>query len=203
MRKDPENASVSMERMVWEMSSVLPYKGVMPTVGEGVFIAPGAWVIGDVVIGDRSSIWFNTVVRGDVHFIRIGSETNIQDNCTLHVTKKKFPLVVGSRVTVGHGVILHGCVVEDDCLIGMGSIVLDGCKIGRGCIVGAGSVLPPGFVAPPGCIVMGAPAQVKKEASDVHREIQEGGMLDYRELAEEYLHPQAPSDRVKVKGFLG
>ncbi|GKT09483.1 gamma carbonic anhydrase family protein [Desulforhabdus sp. TSK] len=203
MRKDPENASVFMERMVWEMSSVLPYKGVLPTVGEGVFIAPGAWVIGDVVIGDRSSIWFNTVVRGDVHFIRIGSETNIQDNCTLHVTKKKFPLEVGSRVTVGHGVILHGCVVEDDCLIGMGSIVLDGCKIGRGCIVGAGSVLPPGFVAPPGSIVMGAPAQVKKEASHVHREIQESGVLDYRELAEEYLHPQAPRDRVKVKGFLG
>ncbi|GLI34969.1 gamma carbonic anhydrase family protein [Desulforhabdus amnigena] len=185
------------------MTSVLPYKGILPTIGEGVFIAPGAWVIGDVVIGERSSIWFNTVVRGDVHYIRLGSETNIQDNCTLHVTGGKFPLEVGNRVTVGHGVILHGSVVDDDCLIGMGAIILDGCKIGKGCIIAAGSVLPPGFVAPPESIIMGSPAQVKKKVSEAQRELHRGSVLHYLELTQDYLNPKNPDEHTRIKGFLG
>ena len=90
------------------MTGILPYKDIYPQVEEGVFIAPGAWIIGDVVIGKQSSVWFNTVVRGDVHYIRIGSETNIQDKCSLHVTEGKFPLEIGDRVTIGHRAIVHG-----------------------------------------------------------------------------------------------
>ncbi len=114
-----------------DFMGILPYKEIMPGIADDVFIAPGAWVIGDVVIARGSSIWFNTVVRADVQSIRIGTETNIQDNCTLHVTAPDFPLEMGDRVTVGHGVILHGCVIEDDCLIGMGAIILDGARVGQ------------------------------------------------------------------------
>ena len=178
---------------------VLPYKDIHPKLGKDVFIAQGACVIGDVAIGDRSSIWFNTVVRGDVHYIRIGSETNIQDNCTLHVTGGKFPLEVGDRVTVGHGVILHGSVVEDDCLIGMGAIILDGCKIGRGSVIAAGSLLPPGFEVPPESVVMGSPAQVKKATGEADRKLQKGSVEHYIELAADYMRP---SDSNRIKGFL-
>jgi gamma-carbonic anhydrase len=185
------------------MQNILPYKDTFPELAEGVFIAPGAWVIGDVVIGERSSIWFNTVVRGDVHYIRIGSETNIQDSCTLHVTGGKFPLEVGNRVTVGHGVILHGSVVEDDCLIGMGAIILDGCKIGKGSVIAAGSVLPPGFEAPPESMIIGSPAMVKKTVSDAQRKLHKGSIEHYLELAEDYLNSSRRQASVTIKGFLG
>lgn len=145
---------------------ILPYKDVVPTIGEGVFIEDSAKVIGDVHLGDLSSIWFNAVVRGDVHYIRIGSKTNVQDNSVLHVTHDTHPLIIGSNVTIGHNVTLHGCTVEDNCLIGMGSIVLDGAVIGEGSLIGAGALVSQGMIIPPRSLVVGLPAKVKRQLSD-------------------------------------
>ncbi len=181
--------------------SILTYRDILPRIGENVFIAPGAWVIGDVVIGEYSSIWFNTVVRGDVNYIRIGSYTSVQDNSTLHVTAPKFPLHIGDRVVIGHKAIVHGCTVEDDCLIGMGSIILDGAKIGKGSIVAAGALVPPGFEVPPGTVVMGAPAVIKKKTGDSEREMIRRSCTHYSELAREYIEAAAPV-KGEVKGFL-
>ncbi len=185
------------------MTGILPFRDKFPELGEDVYIAPGAWVIGDVVIGDRSSIWFNTVVRGDVHYVRIGSETNIQDNSTLHVTRKKFPLEMGNRIVVGHRVILHGCVVEDDCLIGMGAVIMDGARIGSGSIIGAGSVVTPGMIVPPESLVLGTPAAVKRKVSDDEREQIKEGVSNYLEVTAFYLNPEPTFGAKKVKGFLG
>jgi carbonic anhydrase/acetyltransferase-like protein (isoleucine patch superfamily) len=167
--------------------SILAYRDSLPRVGEDVFIAPGACVIGDVVIGERSSIWFNTVVRGDVHYIRIGSFTNVQDNSVLHPTSRLFPVNIGDRVLIGHSVVLHGCTIEDECFIGIGSIILDGCKVGKGSVVAAGSVLPPGFEVPPESVVMGSPARIKKKTGNNELAMIERGWVRYTELAVEYL----------------
>ncbi len=182
---------------------VLPYKDIMPKIAEDVFIAPGAWVIGDVVIESRSSIWFNTVVRADVHSIRIGIETNVQDNCSLHATPLKFPLEIGSRITIGHGAVLHGCIIEDDCLIGMGAIVMDGARIGRGSIVAAGALVPQGAVVPSNSLVMGAPATIVREVTDEERKLAQGSYSHYIDLALDYRNPSAIRDATRVKGFLG
>ena len=182
---------------------VLPYKNIYPDLGEQVFIAPGAWVIGDVVIGDRSSIWFNTVVRGDVHYIRIGSETNVQDNSILHVTGDKFPLEIGSRVTIGHRAIVHGCIIEDECLIGMGAIVLDGARIGRGSLIAAGSVVAPGTDIPPDSLVMGIPAAMKKNVGEAERVLISNSKEHYLQLSADYMNPLLLDEKKKVKGFLG
>jgi carbonic anhydrase/acetyltransferase-like protein (isoleucine patch superfamily) len=186
-----------------EMGGLLPYKDLFPKVDDSVFIAPGAWVIGDVVIGERSSVWFNTIVRGDVHYIRIGSETNIQDNSTLHVTEGRFPMTIGDRVTIGHRAVVHGCIVEDDCLIGMGAVVMDGAKIGKGSLVAAGSLLTPGFEAPPGSLIMGSPATAKKELGEHERQLMRASVAHYIQLAEDYLRPDGFEHAKKVKGFLG
>ncbi len=186
-----------------DVSGILSYKGVLPKLGRDVFIAPGAWVIGDVEIGDGTSVWFNTVVRGDVNFIRIGSETNIQDNVTLHVTGKRFPLFIGDRVTVGHQAVVHGCVVEDECLIGMGAIVLDGARIGKGSIVAAGAVVSPGTEVPPGSVVMGVPAEVKKTLTEEEKERIRETAAHYVKLARRYMEDQSLSGERPIKGFLG
>ena len=183
------------------MMNMLPYNEKSPQVPEDVFVAPGAWIIGDVVIGARSSIWFNTVVRGDEHYIRIGSETNVQDNCVLHITAGKFPLEIGDRVTIGHRAVVHACVVEDDCLIGMGAVILDGARIGKGSLVAAGTVVPAGFEVPPGSLVMGVPAVVKGKLTEAQQEEIKGSAARYVQLTARYLKP--PSERKKVKGFLG
>lgn len=140
---------------------ILPYKGIVPACHPAVFVAEGAMVIGDVEIGEDSSVWFNTVIRGDINRIRIGKRTNVQDNCTLHVTTAQ-ALTVGDSVTFGHGVVAHGCTIEDFCLIGIGSVVLDGAVIGRGSVIGAGSVVPPGMIVPPHALVLGVPGKVVK-----------------------------------------
>ena len=183
--------------------NVLPYKGVFPRLGRGVLIAGGAWVIGDVEIGDGSSVWFNSVVRGDVNFIRIGCDTNIQDNSALHGTPEKFPVILGDRVSIGHRVVLHGCVVEDECLIGMGAVVMDGTIVGKGSLVAAGSVLTPGTTVPPGSLVMGSPAQVKRPLNDAERQRMVKTMSNYRLLTVDYLNAGLPDDEKKIKGFLG
>jgi carbonic anhydrase/acetyltransferase-like protein (isoleucine patch superfamily) len=139
--------------------TVIPFGEVRPVLGAGVWIAPTAVVTGDVVIGERSSIWFGTVVRGDESPIRIGRETNVQDTCVLH-TGADSPLVIGDRVSVGHMVILHGCEVREGALIGMGSIVMDGAVIGRNCIVAAGSLVTANSRIDDGQLVLGRPAKV-------------------------------------------
>lgn len=143
--------------------------------------------MGDVVVGEHSSIWFHAVVRGDVHSIRIGRETNIQDNCVLHGYKGKFPVLLGDRVTVAHSVNLHGCVVEDECLIGIGAIVLNGARIGAGSIVAAGSLVPEGMQVPPGSVYMGAPARLRRPANDADRALIAIHAANYLGYKNEYL----------------
>lgn len=170
------------------MSGVLrPFKGTRPILADGVYVADTAALIGDVVIGAGSSIWFGTVVRGDVMPIRIGAQTSIQDNSVVHVTNGVRGTDVGDRVTVGHRAILHACLVEDDCLIGMGSIVLDRAVIGAGSIVGAGAVVTPGAVIPPGSLVIGAPARVKRAVTDEERAWIASSAAHYVALTRTYL----------------
>ena len=137
----------------------------MPRIADSAYIDSSAQVIGDVVIGERSSIWLNTSVRGDVNCIRIGDETSIQDNTVLHVDHQVYPCIIGNRVTVGHAAVLHGCVVEDDVLIGIGAIVLNGARVGKGAVVAAGALVPEGMDVPAGMLVMGAPAKVRREVT--------------------------------------
>lgn len=147
-----------------------PYRGVLPRIAGSVYVDPSAQVIGDVEIGERSSVWPNAAIRGDVNSIRIGEETNIQDNACLHVELNLHTLTVGNRVTVGHAAVLHGCVVEDDCLIGIGATVLNGARIGAGSIVAAGALVPEGMEVPPGSLAMGVPAKVRRPVRPDERE---------------------------------
>jgi carbonic anhydrase/acetyltransferase-like protein (isoleucine patch superfamily) len=138
------------------------YRGVMPRIATSAYIDPSAQIIGDVVVGERTSVWPNVAMRGDVNYIRIGDETSIQDNTVVHVDSKVFPCLVGNRVTVGHAAVLHGCTVEDGALIGIGAIILNGAKIGSGAIVAAGALVPEGMEVPPNTLVMGTPARPKR-----------------------------------------
>ncbi|MBI1799049.1 MAG: DinB family protein [Candidatus Eisenbacteria bacterium] len=151
-----------------------------------VFIAPGAVVVGEVTIGSRSSVWFNTVVRGDADRIEVGADTNLQDNSTIHVDEG-FPARIGSRVTVGHRAIIHGCEIADDCLIGMGSIVLSGARIGAGCLIGAGALVREGQVIAEGSLAVGAPARVIGPVSEAHRASIRSGSEHYVALSRSYL----------------
>jgi carbonic anhydrase/acetyltransferase-like protein (isoleucine patch superfamily) len=141
---------------------IRPFQGITPTVPKTVFVEETALVIGDVVIGEESSVWFHAVIRGDVHYIRIGRRTNIQDLCICHVTHDTHPLILGDDVTVGHHVVLHGCTIQDRVLIGMGAIIMDGAVIGEDCIVGAGALVTEGMVVPPKSLVFGSPAKVRR-----------------------------------------
>jgi gamma-carbonic anhydrase len=167
-----------------------PYKGKTPKLGAGVFIEESAQVIGDVEIGVDSSVWFNAVVRGDVHHIRIGDRTNVQDNCTLHVTKDTYPLIIGSDITIGHNVILHGCTVKDRCLIGMGSIILDNAEIGEDCIVGAGALVTEGMKVPPGSLVLGIPAKVVRAVKPEEKARILRSAQNYIEYSRNYTAPE-------------
>ncbi len=146
-------------------ASIHPYGDQFPRIADDVFVADGARIIGDVEIGARGSIWYNTVVRGDVNYIRIGESTNIQDNSMLHVTHDTAPLIIGSGVTVGHSVTLHGCIVEDYCLIVIGAIVLDHARVSTHSFVAAGAVVTPKTVVPEGTLVAGVPARVVRKLS--------------------------------------
>jgi carbonic anhydrase/acetyltransferase-like protein (isoleucine patch superfamily) len=143
-----------------------PYKGIRPTLGERVYIDESAQIIGDVEIGDHSSVWMNAVVRGDVHVIRIGQHTNIQDNCVVHVFKDEHPTHLADYVTVGHGAVLHGCRIDSYCLVGMGAIVLNGAHVGSDSIIAAGAVVPEGMVIPPCSLVMGVPGKVRRPVTE-------------------------------------
>jgi carbonic anhydrase/acetyltransferase-like protein (isoleucine patch superfamily) len=139
---------------------------MVPQVAPSAFIEASAQLIGDIHIGEDSSVWFNCVIRGDVHHIRIGNNTNVQDGSIIHVTSGRFPAIIGDRVTIAHGVILHGCTVMDRSLVGIGSIILDGVTIGEESIVAAGSLVTPGTVVPPRSLVMGSPARVRRQVTD-------------------------------------
>jgi gamma-carbonic anhydrase len=164
---------------------LLTYKDLKPVLGEGVFVAPGAHVIGDVTIGDRSSVWFSAVVRGDMDKIIIGAESNLQDNVTVHVDKGG-PTFIGSQVTVGHNVVLHGCTVEDGALIGMGSVILNGAVIGKDSLVAAGSLITPGSKIPPLSLVMGSPGKVVRTLTEEQIPRADGMYLNYLELVKDY-----------------
>lgn len=140
--------------------AIRAFRGIVPTIAPDAFVEESAQVVGDVVIGSRSSVWFNAVVRADVNPIRIGEQSNVQDLCCLHVTRARFPLTIGNRVTVGHGALLHGCTLGDLCFIGMGAIVLDGAEVGEGSLIAAGALVTPGTRVPAGSLVLGSPGRV-------------------------------------------
>jgi gamma-carbonic anhydrase len=141
---------------------IRPYKGRLPQIAASAYIDAQAVIIGDVEIGEESSVWPCTVIRGDVNFIRIGARTNVQDGCVLHVMRETHPLILGDSITVGHGVILHGCTISSRCLIGMGSVILNGAKIGEGSIIAAGTLIPEGTEVPPGSMFMGHPGKLRR-----------------------------------------
>ncbi len=141
---------------------IRPYRGKHPQIAASAYIDPAAVVIGDVVIGEDSSVWPCSVVRGDVHYIRIGARTNIQDGAVLHVMRDEYPLILGDDVTIGHSVTLHGCTIESRCLIGMGAVILNGVTIGAGSIVAAGTLITERTAIPAGSLVMGSPGKVKR-----------------------------------------
>jgi carbonic anhydrase/acetyltransferase-like protein (isoleucine patch superfamily) len=149
---------------------LIALEDLAPVVHPSAYVHSSAHVIGDVHLGAESSVWFHSVLRGDVHRIRIGARTNIQDNSTIHVTHDRHATVVGDEVTVGHNVVLHGCTVGARCLIGIGAIVLDRCVIGDECLIGAGALLTPGTTVEPGHLVLGSPARVIRPISDAERE---------------------------------
>ena len=138
------------------------FQGTRPTIAESAYIEETAVVIGDVLIGEESSVWFNTVVRGDVHSIRIGRRTNVQDLCVLHVTHDTHPLNIGDEVTIGHHVVLHGCTIKSRVLIGMGAVIMDGAVVGEDCVVGAGALITERTVVSPKSLILGSPAKVKR-----------------------------------------
>src|SRR2546423_12152051 len=139
------------------------YKNISPTIPQSCYVDESAQIIGDVVLGDHASIWMNAVLRGDVHSIRIGAYSNIQDCSVLHGMKEQYGVFLGEYVTVGHSVTLHGCVIEDRCLIGMGSIILNGARIGAGSIIAAGTLIPEKTVVEPGPLWMGSPGKFRRQ----------------------------------------
>jgi carbonic anhydrase/acetyltransferase-like protein (isoleucine patch superfamily) len=169
------------------MAILRRYGDKEPQVGEGVFLADTAVLVGDVIVGARSSIWYGAVVRGDVYHIRIGAETSIQDNAVIHVTHGRNATIVGNRVTVGHSVNLHGCTIADRCIIGMGSIILDSAEIGERCIVGAGSLVAPGYRVPAGTLALGSPARPKRDLTAEEMSWLDVSADHYVELARAYL----------------
>jgi carbonic anhydrase/acetyltransferase-like protein (isoleucine patch superfamily) len=162
------------------------FRGILPKVASSAYIDPSAQLIGDIVVGERSSFWPHAVARGDVNYIRVGEDTNVQDNAVLHVDSGGFPLLIGNRVTIGHSAVLHGCTVEDDCVIGIGAIVLNGAKIGSGSVVAAGALVPEGMEIPPASMVMGVPAKIRRQVSAEEAERFRINAAHYVELRQIY-----------------
>ncbi len=138
---------------------ILPFRNKKPVIPDSCYVSESVDIIGDVILGEETSIWFGTVIRGDMNYIRIGKRTNIQDNSTIHVTTATAPTIIGDEVTIGHNALLHGCTIEDRCLIGMGSIIMDGAIVEEGSIVGAGALVTPGTIIEKGSIYVGSPAK--------------------------------------------
>lgn len=165
---------------------ILPFEGVAPRLGPMVWVAPGATIVGDVQIGSESSVWYGTVVRGDVNAIHIGARTNLQDQCVVHVTKDRFGTFIGDEVTIGHRAVVHGCHVADGALIGIGAIVLDGAQVGEEALVGAGALVTPGTEIAPRSLAIGIPARVVRELSADELRAQKERALTYVATAREH-----------------
>ena len=164
------------------------FQNKQPQLGEDVYVSENAMVIGDVTLGDEVNIWFGAVLRGDMHYIKIGNRTNIQDNSVVHVTTRVSPTNIGSGVTVGHGAIIHGCTIEDDCLIGMGAILMDDAIIGAGSLIGAGELIPPNMKILKNSLVVGSPGKVIRQIKEVEREMILERPQEYIDLASIYLN---------------
>ncbi len=148
------------------MPVILPVKGMLPQIGSNCFIAPNATIVGDVIMGNDCSVWFNAVIRGDVNSIRMGNKVNVQDGAVIHCTYEKNKAIIGNNVSIGHNAIVHGCVIDDNVLVGMGSIVMDNAHIGSNSIIAAGAVVLENTVVEPGSIYAGIPAKKIKEVSE-------------------------------------
>ena len=169
-----------------ESGKIYPFQGITPTIHPSCFLAAGSRIIGDVLLEENVSVWFNVVIRGDVERIRIGKNSNIQDNVVIHVTHFKNPTKVGENVTVGHGAILHGCTIHDGALIGMNAVVLDRAVIGKGALVAAGAVVTPHTHIPDGMLAAGVPAKVMRPLSDSERQMVDEGATNYIMYAQHY-----------------
>jgi carbonic anhydrase/acetyltransferase-like protein (isoleucine patch superfamily) len=163
------------------MSFIFEIKGIKPLWGKRCFIAPNATLCGDVIIGDECSVWFNAVVRGDVNSIRMGNKVNVQDGAVIHCTYLKTNTHIGNNVSIGHNAIVHGCVIEDNVLIGMGAIVMDNARVGSNSIIAAGAVVTEGTIVEAGCIYAGVPA---KKIKDISQELING---EIKRIANNYL----------------
>jgi carbonic anhydrase/acetyltransferase-like protein (isoleucine patch superfamily) len=172
--------------MTYPDITIMPFEGISPRIHPSVFIAAGARIIGDVEIGEGASVWFNVVIRGDVHFIRIGQRTNIQDLTMCHVTHKRHALVIGDDVTVGHSAVLHGATIHDKVLVGMGAKVLDRAVVGSSSLIAAGAVVREGFTVPEGTLVAGVPAKVIRDLTDEERAQVAQGAVNYQSYVERY-----------------
>ena len=164
------------------------FEGKQPRLGKNAYVSENAMVIGDVTLGDEVNIWFGAVLRGDMHYIKIGNRTNIQDNSVVHVTTGVSPTNIGIGVTVGHGAIIHGCTIEDDCLIGMGAILMDDAVIGAGSLIGAGALIPPNMKIPKNSLVVGSPGKIVRQVKDFEREMIFDRPQEYIDLASIYLN---------------
>lgn len=155
------------------MPLILPVKGILPVMGNNCFIAPNATIAGEVIMGDDCSVWFNAVLRGDVNFIKMGNKVNVQDGAIIHCTYQKYGTTIGNNVSIGHNAIVHGCVIEDNVLVGMGAIVMDNCHVGSNSIIAAGAVVLENTTIEPGTIYAGVPAKKVKDISQelIHGEI--------------------------------
>jgi carbonic anhydrase/acetyltransferase-like protein (isoleucine patch superfamily) len=158
---------------------IRPFRGVYPQIPESAYVDQSAQIIGDVHLGEQSSVWCNAVLRGDMYYIRIGDRSNVQDNCVLHTRTGEKPTILEEEVTVGHSVTLHGCYIEKGALIGIGSIVLDDVRVGEKSLVAAGSLISPGTIIPPRSLVMGMPARVKRPLTDEEVESLNGFWMNY------------------------
>ncbi len=153
------------------MATILPVKGISPEIPENCFIAPNATIVGDVVMGERCSVWFNAVIRGDVHSIRIGYDTNIQDGAVVHCTYQKAATIIGNRVSIGHNALVHGCTLKDHVLIGMGAIVMDHAVVNEFCIIAAGSIILENIICESGFLYAGVPARKIKPLTEEQTEL--------------------------------
>ncbi len=165
---------------------ILPFKGVYPRIASTAYISEGVYIIGDVEIGEHSSVWFGTVIRGDVNYIRIGDYVSVQDGSILHVTTDTYPLEIGNRVVIGHRVVLHGCKIDSNILIGMGCVIMDGVEIGDNCIIAAGSLITQRKIIPPNSLVMGNPAKVVGVVDNEMIKKVDEGIENYRRLVNLY-----------------
>ena len=191
----PDASSAPKPPAAYGGGTLMPYNGIVPTLGTDAYVAPNAVVIGDVVIGDRASVWFNCLLRGDGNYIRVGKETNLQDGTIIHISTRNGPTIIGERVTVGHGAIIHACTIEDDTMIGIGAIVLDKAVVERGAVVAAGAVVPPGKVIKAGEMWSGVPAQFTRPTKDSEIKFIARNATHYVELAGTYLHPERQKRR--------